>query len=60
MTKIKICGLSRAGGLGLDNPGLAVSQLAPWGVDLSSGVETDGFKDKNKVLAAVQAVRTTL
>lgn len=49
-----------AGGLGPDNLGLAVSQLAPWGVDLSSGVETDGFKDKNKVLAAVQAVRTTL
>ena len=49
-----------AGGLGPDNLGLAVSQLAPWGVDLSSGVETDSFKDKNKVLAAVQAVRTTL
>ena len=49
-----------AGGLGPDNLGQAVSQLAPWGVDLSSGVETDGFKDKNKVLAAVQAVRSTL
>ena len=49
-----------AGGLGPDNLRQAVSQLAPWGVDLSSGVETDGFKDKNKVLAAVQAVRTTL
>ncbi len=49
-----------AGGLGPDNLGLAVSQLAPWGVDLSSGVETDGFKDKNKVLAVVQAVRATL
>lgn len=49
-----------AGGLGPDNLGLAVSQLAPWGVDLSSGVETDGFKDNNKVLAAVKAVRATL
>lgn len=49
-----------AGGLGPDNLGLAVSQLVPWGVDLSSGVETDGFKDNNKVLAAVQAVRATL
>lgn len=60
MTKIKICGLSRPCGLGPDNLGLAVSQLAPWGVDLSSGVETGGFKDKNKVLAVVQAVRATL
>ncbi len=49
-----------ADGLGPDNLGLAVSQLAPWGVDLSSGVETGGFKDKNKVVAAVQAVRATL
>ena len=49
-----------AGGLGPDNLAQAVSQLAPWSVDLSSGVETDGFKDKAKVLAAVQAVRTTL
>ncbi len=49
-----------AGGLGPDNLALAVSQLSPWGVDLSSGVETDGYKDKNKVLAAVQTVRSTL
>ncbi len=49
-----------AGGLGPGNLGQAVSQLSPWGVDLSSGVETDGYKDKNKVLAAVQAVRSTL
>lgn len=49
-----------AGGLRPDNLALAVSQLSPWGVDLSSGVETDGYKDKNKVLAAVQTVRSTL
>ncbi len=49
-----------AGGLGPDNLAQAISQLSPWGVDLSSGVETDGFKDKSKVLAAVQAVRSTL
>ena len=53
-------GFMRRIGLGPDNLGQAVSQLAPWGVDLSSGVETDGFKDKTKVFAAVQAVRSTL
>ncbi len=46
-----------AGGLGPDNLQQAVSQLSPWGVDLSSGVETDGYKDREKVLAAVRAVR---
>ena len=46
-----------AGGLGPDNLRLAVETLRPYGVDLSSGVETDGVKDREKVLAAVQAVR---
>ena len=49
-----------AGGLGPDNLTQAVSQLSPWGVDLSSGVETDGYKDREKVLAAVHAVRSAL
>lgn len=48
-----------AGGLGPDNLTQAVSQLSPWGVDLSSGVETDGYKDREKVLAAVHAVRSS-
>lgn len=46
-----------AGGLGPDNLTQAVSQLSPWGVDLSSGVETNGYKDREKVFAAVRAVR---
>ena len=46
-----------AGGLGPENLGQAVEQLRPWGTDLSSGVETDGVKDREKILAAVQAVR---
>lgn len=47
-----------AGGLGPENLALAVSTLHPYGVDLSSGVETGGFKDREKILQAVAAVRS--
>ena len=46
-----------AGGLGPENLAQAVKELMPWGTDLSSGVETDGVKDREKILAAVRAVR---
>jgi phosphoribosylanthranilate isomerase len=46
-----------AGGLGPDNLSQAVQQVRPFGVDLSSGVETDRQKDRQKILAAVSAVR---
>ncbi len=49
-----------AGGLTPENLPYAVSKLHPWAVDLSSGVETDGFKHREKILAAVHAVRRTL
>ena len=46
-----------AGGLTAENAGLAVEQLQPYAVDTSSGIETDGLKDKNKMSAFVAAVR---
>lgn len=46
-----------AGGLTPENLPDAVEKLRPWGVDLSSGVETEGKKDREKMLAAVAAVR---
>ena len=46
-----------AGGLGCDNLEAAVKCLHPWAVDLSSSVETDGHKDPDKILKAVQTVR---
>ncbi|MBQ8162460.1 MAG: phosphoribosylanthranilate isomerase [Clostridia bacterium] len=46
-----------AGGLTPENIPDAIERLRPRLVDLSSGVETDGAKDPEKILAAVRAVR---
>lgn len=46
-----------AGGIGPENLEEALTCVQPWAVDLSSKVETDGRKDREKILAAVQAVR---
>ena len=46
-----------AGGLTPENVFTAVKQLAPFAVDASSSLETDGFKDINKMTAFVKAVR---
>lgn len=47
-----------AGGLGPDNISEAAVRCSPFGVDLSSAVETDGKKDREKIMAAVAAVRS--
>ena len=46
-----------AGGLDTENVASAINTLRPYGVDVSSGIETDGSKDKNKMAAFVAAVR---
>ncbi|MBP1548614.1 MAG: phosphoribosylanthranilate isomerase [Oscillospiraceae bacterium] len=46
-----------AGGLTPENVETAVKQLVPFAVDASSSLETDGFKDRNKMTAFVKAVR---
>lgn len=47
-----------AGGLTPENVGDAVAQLRPYGVDVSSGVETDGRKDLAKMRSFVENVRS--
>ena len=46
-----------AGGLTPENVGGAVAALHPYAVDVSSGIETDGAKDKEKMTQFVRAVR---
>jgi phosphoribosylanthranilate isomerase len=45
-----------SGGLTPENVGPCVQAVRPYGVDVSSGVETNGVKDPRKMLAFVRAV----
>lgn len=47
-----------AGGLNQENVANAIKVTNPYGVDVSSGIETDNLKDGNKMKEFVNAVRT--
>ena len=48
-----------AGGLTPENVREAAEKIKPYGVDMSSGIETDKLKDREKMLSAVKAARQT-
>ena len=48
-----------AGGINNENVEQAIKQLHPYAVDVSSAVETDGLKDKEKIVEIVSRVKKT-
>lgn len=46
-----------AGGLDIDNIGEAIRKTNPFAVDISSGVETNGLKDHDKIKSIIGRIR---
>lgn len=46
-----------AGGLTVENVREAINEIAPYAVDISSGVETNGIKDPKKIKAFIKKVK---
>lgn len=55
--KVKGSQVMLAGGLTSENVAQGIIQLTPYGVDVSSGIETQGFKDYEKMKKFVRKVR---
>ena len=45
-----------AGGLNSENISEILVENSPYGVDISSGIETDGYKDRNKILEIMRCL----
>ena len=47
-----------AGGLNIENIKSAIKKINPFAVDISSGVETSGLKDKEKIMSIISMIRS--
>ena len=47
-----------AGGIGLHNVARAIRRLQPYGLDMSSSLETNGQKDVRKIKSMAQIIKT--
>lgn len=45
-----------AGGLNVDNIDLAIEEFSPYAIDLSSSLETNGYKDEMKIKEVMEAI----
>ena len=46
-----------AGGINSSNINNAIEEFNPFAIDLSSSLETDGYKDENKIKEIMEVIR---